>query len=247
MKQNYSYAWPVLLAGFIFAGCQAKNQQSDAVQPPVLLGPKYSAKKGLELPEETRRSLGVKIVEVTENKVPATINLELRVYQTDNESSFASAAVTLEEVQLLKAGAVVQARLDGIILTGTVTRVNLRLQKATGMGEVLVEMSHRAGGLRAGLFVPATVAVDSETTMVSIPQAALLRCSDGHSVYTVSGDHLVRTAVKVGAVRDGFVAIKEGLFAGDQVVLEPVMSLWMTELAAIKGGQACCPVPGRGK
>ena len=35
--------------------------------------------------------------------------------------------------------------------------------------------------------------------------------------------------------------------AGDQVVLQPVMSLWLTELAAVKGGQACCVMPAEGK
>jgi hypothetical protein len=43
------------------------------------------------------------------------------------------------------------------------------------------------------------------------------------------------------------VEIKDGLYAGDQVVLQPVMSLWLTELAAVKGGQACCVVPAKGK
>jgi multidrug efflux pump subunit AcrA (membrane-fusion protein) len=82
---------------------------------------------------------------------------------------------------------------------------------------------------------------------VTIPRAALLGCSEGHFVYTVSGEHLVRAAVKVGASTEEWVEIKDGLYAGDQVALQPVMSLWMTELAAIKGGQACCIEPPKGK
>ena len=57
----------------------------------------------------------------------------------------------------------------------------------------------------------------------------------------------MRTPVKVGASSADFVEIKDGLYAGDQVVLQPVMSLWLTELAAVKGGQACCAVPAKGK
>lgn len=34
----------------------------------------------------------------------------------------------------------------------------------------------------------------------SIPRAALLECSDGYSVYTVSGGSFVRALVKVGAM-----------------------------------------------
>jgi len=83
--------------------------------------------------------------------------------------------------------------------------------------------------------------------VASIPRSALLSCSEGYFVYTVSGEHLVRTAVKVGGGNDAFVEITDGLYSGDEVVLQPVMSLWMTELAAVKGGQACCAEPPKGK
>jgi multidrug efflux pump subunit AcrA (membrane-fusion protein) len=89
--------------------------------------------------------------------------------------------------------------------------------------------------------------MDSGAFVVTIPRAALLGCSEGHFVYTVSGEHLVRTGVKVGASNAEFVEIADGLYAGDRVVLQPVMSLWMTELAAVKGGQACCIEPPKGK
>ena len=63
----------------------------------------------------------------------------------------------------------------------------------------------------------------------------------------ICGTYLVRAPVKVGARNGDLVEIKDGLYAGDQVVLQPVMSLWMTELAAVKGGQACCVMPAKGK
>jgi hypothetical protein len=89
--------------------------------------------------------------------------------------------------------------------------------------------------------------VESKAEVVTIPSAAVLGCSEGQFVYAVSGEHLVRTAVKVGASNSDLIEITEGLYAGDQVVLEPVLSLWMTELAAVKGGQACCIEPPKGK
>ena len=74
----------------------------------------------------------------------------------------------------------------------------------------------------------------------------MLQCSEGQFVYTVSGEHLVRTAVQVGAVNSERVEITDGLYAGDQVAAQPVLQLWLTELAAVKGGQACCIVPPKG-
>ena len=50
-----------------------------------------------------------------------------------------------------------------------------------------------------------------------------------------------------GTMLQEFVEITDGLYAGDQVVAQPVMSLWLTELASVKGGQACCVAPPKGK
>ena len=123
--------------------------------------------------------------------------------------------------------------------------LNDRFQKATGMVELLVEIQSIAPAI--GSFLQASVTLNSGESTVTIPRAALLQCSDGHAVYTVNGEHLVRTPVKVGVSNADLVEIQDGLYAGDQVVLQPVMSLWMTELAAVKGGQACCVVPAEGK
>lgn len=238
----------MLVAGLALAGCQPKSGESAAGEASVEIGPKYSAKNGLHVPDDTRRSLGLKIVEVTEQKVPATLDVQLRVYQESRDSILASATVTPDEAKQLKRGQAVRARANGANLTGSVSTVDDRLQKATGTAEVLVELVRTNGEANVGAFLTATVALESEATVVSIPRVALLECSDGHSVYTVSGESFVRTPVKVGAMAGDLVEIKDGLYAGDQVVLQPVMSLWMTELAAVKGGQACCVMPaGKGK
>lgn len=238
----------MLVAALALAGCQPKSGESAAGEESVEIGPKYSAKNGLHVPDDTRRSLGLKTVEVTEQKVPATLAVQLRVYHEGKESILASATVTPDEAKQLKRGQAVRARANGANLTGSVTSVDDRLQKATGMAEVLVELPRTDGAASVGAFLSANVALESEATVVTIPRAALLECSDGHSVYTVSGESFVRTPVKVGARAGDLVEIKDGLYAGDQVVLQPVMSLWMTELAAVKGGQACCVMPaGKGK
>jgi hypothetical protein len=244
MKRN---AFCVALMVLTVVGCQPKSGESATSEESVEIGPKYSAKNGLFVPDDTRQSLGLKVIEVTEQKVPATLDIQLRVYQQGNEFILASATVTPEEAKLLKRGQKVHATANGSILTGSVSTVDDRLQKATGTAEVLVELSRSNETASVGAFLSASVALESEATVVSIPRAALLECSDGHSVYTVSGDSFVRTSVKVGAMAGDLVEIKDGLFAGDQVVSQPVMSLWMTELAAVKGGQACCVAPAKGK
>ena len=245
MKRNQFCVWSLLLTTLAFAGCQKKSGEADGET--VEIGPKYSPKSGLSVPSDTRLSLGLKIVEVTEQKVPATLDVQLRVYQAGKETLLASASVTPDEAKALKPGLSVHARANDANLTGRVIRVSDELQKATGMAEVLIELNVPANAPALGAFLSANVALESEATVVTVPRAALLECSDGNSVYTVSGDNFVRTPVKVGAMSGDLVEIKDGLYAGDQVVSQPVMSLWMTELAAVKGGQACCAVPAKGK
>lgn len=236
------------VSALVLAGCQPKSTSSAAVEETVTLGPQFSAKKGLLVPEDTRRSLGVKMVEVAEQKVSATVDLQLRVYEVAKDTCRASGTVTPEQAKQLKAGEPLQIRTgDGRNVTGKITVLNDQLQKATGMIEVLAEIPNASAQFAVGAFLQAIGTLESGASVVSIPRAALLQCSDGYSVYTVSGEHLVRTPVKVGAANAELVEIKDGLYAGDQVVLQPVMSLWMTELAAVKGGQSCCPAPPKGK
>lgn len=238
-----------LLLAVLLAGCGRKPADATVAENGAVLGPRFSAKKGLLVPDDTRRSLGVKLVEVSEQKIPSTIEVQLRVYQSGDNASLASGTVTPERAKLLRPGQPLQVRGgSGKSLNGKVSGLNDRLQKATGMMEVLVEIPNASAGQAEGAFLQASIALDSNESVISIPRAALLQCSDGYCVYTVSGEHFLRTPVKVGASNADLVEIKDGLYAGDQVVLQPVMSLWMTELAAVKGGQACCVMPaGKGK
>lgn len=245
MKQYLFIAIVVAGLGTPLAGCKPKAIKPAEQATEV---PQFSAKMGLLLPEETRQSLGVKIVEVSERKVSVTLSLQLRVYRTEGSLVLASGTVTPEQAKLLPAGERLEVRMsDGKAVTGKLSSVNVQLQKATGVAEVLVEIRDAPEGVMVGNFIHATAKLDSAESVVTVPRDALLGCSEGQFVYTVSGDHLVRAAVKVGARNDEWVEIKDGLYAGDQVVLQPVMSLWMTELAAIKGGQACCVEVPKGK
>ena len=228
----------------LVAGCGKQSSVATKAEEPVAIGPQYSAKKGLLVPTETRESLGLRMVDVGEQKIPATIDVQLRVYQNSGSRTFGSAMLSAEKAALLTNGHAVQVRMEpGLTVTGAVVSVNAAMQKVTGATELLVEIPNAKEQLAVGSFLPARVTLESSETVATIPRTALLQCSDGYSVYTLSGDHLVRTPIKVGARTDEFVEVKDGLYAGDKVVLQPVMSLWLTELAFVKGGQACCVEP----
>jgi len=237
-----------LLLVMVLAGCGSKSTDSAKAEGAAVFGPQHSVKNGLLVPEDTRQSLGLSIVEVTEQKVSAKFELQLRVYEVGKSSTLASGMVSPEKAKVLKTGQALEVRIrEGKNASAKVARVSDQLQKATGAMELLVEIPQAAEEFRVGAFVQASVTLNSGESVVTIPRGALLQCSDGYSVYTVSGEHLVRTPVKIGNASGDLVEVKDGLYEGDKVVLQPVMSLWMTELAAVKGGQACCVEPPKGK
>jgi hypothetical protein len=231
----------------LLAGCGARSSVPAEGESAAVAVPQFSAKKGLLLPETTRRALGLKMAEVTERKIASALEVSLRVYQVAGGVGLASGMVSPEQAKRLQKGQAVEMRVGDRSVTGKIARVSDELQRATGLAEVLVEIPDAGEGLPVGAFVQARVSRESSESVVTIPRAALLGCSEGQFVYTVSGEHLVRTAVKLGASNKDWVEIIDGLYAGDQVVAQPVMSLWLTELAAVKGGQACCAEPPKGK
>lgn len=229
------------------AGCE-RSTTSMPGEANVEALPKFSVKKGLLLPEQTRRSLGLTVVEATEQKLVSTLTVDLRIYRKDGSGAFASGIVSPELAKALKTARTLTVRLpDGTRQAAAVTGTAQDLQQRSSLTEVLVMIPSPADVFAPGAFVQASAIVQTSENTLTIPRAALLGCSDGMFVYTVNGDHLVRTPVKTGAGNEELVEIADGLYAGDQVVLHPVLSLWMTELAAVKGGQACCIEPPKGK
>ena len=90
-----------------------------------------------------------------------------------------------------------------------------------------------------GAEVKATFRTPAGEATASIPRSALLKTAEGTFAYTVNGAHYLRTPVKVGAMNEQTVEVTDGLYAGDEVVASPVMSLWMAELQVLRGGKAC--------
>ena len=237
-----------MIAIVAMAGCGAKPVDSAGAEEPTVFGPQFKENKGLLVPEDTRKSLALTTTDVSEQKVPASFTIELRVYDVRDDICLASGMVSPEKAEFLKPGQAVEIQsFEGKKSSGKISRLSDQMRKATGSIELLVEIHQAPEPFALGTFVQATIALESGESVVTIPRSALLECSDGHSVYTVNGEHLVRTPVKIGNSNGDVVEIKEGLYAGDQVVLQSVMSLWMTELAAVKGGQACCVAPAKGK
>ncbi len=181
MKQNiFRTLMLAALASAMLSACKPKSTApvGSGASEPVVLGPQYT-KKGLLLPEDTRLSLGVRVAEVTEQRVSATLELSLRVYQVGDNGGRASGTVAPEQAKSLKSGQAVEMKAtDGHTFSGKVTHLNDDLEKATGSIEVLVEFPPSPDAVFTGAFLQAHVTLDAAENVVSVPRAALLQCSE---------------------------------------------------------------------
>ena len=252
------------LAIFVLTGCGKKHEEGDGHgrdhgaekgeskeeghghEEEAPSGASFKPGKGVIVTEETRKSLGLEIVDVTERKLSNQIQFTVQVFgevhhhQTNPEDHtgcdvHASAFVSSESAATIKAGQPVQIFKNADNPLGGVV---LAAQKALALGEseVVVGVSNATAVLKPGEFIPARISLPRDEAVAAVPQSALLRTSEGTFVYAVNGDAYFRTAVKTGAEADGVVEITDGLLAGDQVVTKPVQTLWLIELRATKGG-----------
>lgn len=215
-------------------------------------GVTFSAKQGLSVPPTTAKFIGLQVADVEERSVTASVRFSARVYQTVSERQFASAAPVATSIALASAfvspaqaalltngqPAIVAAKgTEG--LKGKVAAVNRSLEKVQGQAEVMLSIDDPDARLTNGIIASISVPLGRARSIVTIPRSALLRTAEGDFVYTVSGKQFVRAALKTGEVGNESVEVTDGLYAGDRIVVQPVMTLWLAELQSIRGGKAC--------
>lgn len=259
IRYRFMALLPALLAtGLLFTSCGKKEGDAQGKEEAhgkddghghgeeAPSGASFKAGKGVIVTEETRKILGVEIVDVAERKLPNQIRFTVQVFgekhhhllnQQDHSGCdvHGSAFLPAETAAVVKAGQPVSVLKDTNNPLGGVV---LAVQKALALGEseVVIGISNATTALKAGEFIPARISLPRDEAVAAIPQSAVLRTSEGTFVYAVNGDAYFRTAVKVGAEADGWMEITDGLLAGDRVVTKPVETLWLIELRATKGG-----------
>ncbi|MBX3744179.1 MAG: hypothetical protein KF833_02615 [Verrucomicrobiae bacterium] len=233
-------------------GCSQRGEKATAEAASEAAGVSFNAKSGLRVRPETAKFIGLKIADVEERQIASALEFSARVYRAANEAQFVSLqpAISTEsrasgvigpvQAALLREGQVVAVKAEGTdALSARIEAVKPRLGQSNAPVEVLVGIEDTQARLAQGTFVSVSVPLNSEKRVVSIPRTALLRTSEGDFVYTVSGESFVRAPVKLGAINHEWTEVTDGLYAGDQIVVSPVMTLWLAELQSLRGGKAC--------
>ena len=209
-------------------------------------GASFKAGKGVLVTDETKKILGVEVVEVTEQKLPSQIRFNVQVFGEKHHHAIAetdhagcdvhgSGFVPLDKAAVLRADQPIQIQTRS---NESLAGVVLAVEKALTLGEaeVIGGVTNATDKMKPGEFLSAVVTLPREESVTVIPRSALLRTSEGTFVYAANGDAFTRTAVKVGSEANGLLEITDGLLAGDSVVTKPVETFYLIELRATKGG-----------
>lgn len=219
-----------IAASALFSGCGPVEAKT--TERPPENGAQFKKDAGLSLTDTMKKSIGLKVAEVAEAKVAPMFTTALS--SSGNE---VTGWLTAEQAAIAKPGLDVELRTnDGKQTRGIIKRVEKAAYATVGDFEVSVETPAPTA---AGTSMQATFHGKAGEAATSIPRSALLKTAEGHFVYAVNGEFYVRTPVKVGALNGESAEITDGLYSGDQIVVSPVMSLWLAELQVLRGGKAC--------
>jgi RND family efflux transporter MFP subunit len=108
--------------------------------------------------------------------------------------------------------------LEGVRIGGRIERINPAAAPGSRSIELYAVIDNREGRLRGGLFAQGQAAAGAAQEKVAVPASALREEGGVQVLYVLTGDKLQRRQVRTAIAQAGWVAIEEGLAAGEQVV-----------------------------
>ncbi|WP_201860709.1 efflux RND transporter periplasmic adaptor subunit [Microvirga soli] len=109
--------------------------------------------------------------------------------------------------------------LPGLAFTGTISLIYPQVNPETRTARVRIEIPNREGVLLPDMYTDVEIATGADKPVVAVPDSALIDTGTRQVVIVDKGEgRFEPREVKVGARGNGFVEIREGVAAGDQVV-----------------------------
>lgn len=237
--KNFSLSVVIAIGALGIATLNTSCLKADAAstaahEPAPENGAKFKKGEGVSLSDEMKKTLNLQVADVAEEKVSSAVTMNLHAAKADEATGW----LDPQQAALLKPGADVELATEGngAVLKGSVHRVEKPTFGAMADYEVTIKPTKP---LAVGSRLKATFHAPEGEAVAAVPRSALLKTAEGCFVFAVNGAFYVRTPVKIGAMSDTLVEITDGLYSGDQIVISPVMSLWMAELQVLRGGKAC--------
>lgn len=209
--------------------------------------PSFDPDKGIYLPEDTKQSMGITTAPAQRKTFQAGQTMKFQIFREANEAplpgmsyrngyAYASTILTNPNAGLHPGQTgEVTGKPDSTHAT-TVKLFQLNTLPNSNQTELLVEIADPQHQFSLSDFCTVRWQMASVDAPVAVPDSALLKTTEGVFVYLVKENRFVRTEVKTGAMGEGFTEVNEGVATGDTVVMDPVQTLWLTELKLKAGG-----------
>lgn len=144
------------------------------------------------------------------------------------------------EIETLEAGQAVQLTVDalpGKAFDGRIDRVSPVVDSGSGTFRVICAFDG-GGLLQPGMFARIRINYDQRADALVIPRTALLEDGGTPAVFTVKGGKAVRAELKLGYVDGEWVEVRDGLRAGDPVVVAGKSALREGSVVQLIGDKA---------
>jgi RND family efflux transporter MFP subunit len=144
------------------------------------------------------------------------------------------AAVPAADIPAVQIGQPAKFKVGGFgarEFVGEVQRINPITADGSRAITIYIAVPNPNRALKGGMFAQGALTLDTTEPVLAVPQRAVHSEAGATYVYTLRDEKIARTNVKVGAAVPGatFVEVREGLAAGDRVIV--------TEITAAQVGQ----------
>jgi membrane fusion protein (multidrug efflux system) len=147
------------------------------------------------------------------------------------EGVFVDFTLPQEQLQVVRVGTVVRVNdgTPGPKATATVSAIDPTLDAVTRAIRVRAAVDAQDPALSPGMFVNVAVVLPEQKKVVIVPATAVVHASFGDSIFVVEDGQPHKKAsqkfVKLGEARGDFVAVVDGLKAGEEVVTSGAFKL----------------------
>lgn len=108
----------------------------------------------------------------------------------------------------------------GEVLQGTVSEVSAVSDQTTGMFTVTVELEDGSSNSCIGLMADLRLIDEEENASVYVPAKSIETDEKGNYVFKVADGKAVKTAVTPGTKKNAYIEIKEGIKAGEDIIIQ---------------------------
>jgi cobalt-zinc-cadmium efflux system membrane fusion protein len=139
----------------------------------------------------------------------------------DEARVWVEAQLAPDAAERVKEGTPVRVIAHDQTLTGAVTQLSHRTVEASRTTPIRIEVANESDALHPGEFVETFIATRGTTKVLGVPNDAIVQLQGQPTVFKAEANgHFEPTPIQPGETRGTQTAVKQGLVAGDVIVVE---------------------------